>query len=110
MDHKTFETVLAGRLAKTQAVLGSKSKEYSSGDDRMHNFVRAGAMLGVSREKAALGMAAKHFVSVLDMVDAANTQKLSTAMIEEKFGDAINYLILLEAMLLERAAFSEVAK
>ena len=59
-------------------------------------------MLGGSREKALIGMLAKHLVSVLDMVDSFGKEDLpTTSFIDEKIGDSINYLILLEAMLKE---------
>jgi hypothetical protein len=35
-------------------------------------------------------------------VDEGKTSHLNNAMIDEKFGDVINYMILLEAMLKER--------
>ena len=60
-------------------------------------------------ERALIGMAVKHFVSIMDMVDevAYARQSLNTSnlpkdkYVEEKIGDMINYLILLEAMIKE---------
>ena len=59
-------------------------------------------MLGQSPEKALVGMLAKHLVSILDIVDAIPKQIPTPALVEEKIGDAVNYLILLEALLKER--------
>lgn len=102
MDSETFDRILDARLESTRKVLASKRKEYAAAGDRLHNFNRAARMLGGSREKALVGMMAKHWVSVLDMVDNIGTvNSPSYEMIEEKIGDSINYLILLEAMLKE---------
>jgi hypothetical protein len=70
----------------------------------MHNFNRAAAMLGCCPERALVGMLSKHLVSVLDLVDAIEQRgELPTVkLLEEKCGDSINYLILLEALVKER--------
>ena len=107
MNNKTFNEILERRLAITREILQKKATEYARNDavlgyDRLHNFNRASQMLGGSREKALIGMLAKHLVSVLDMVDSFGKEDLpTTSFIDEKIGDSINYLILLEAMLKE---------
>jgi hypothetical protein len=105
VNAEQFEKILDRRLELTKQVLAKKRKEYAGDDgDRLHNFNRAAAMLGVSREKALLGMWTKHIVSILDIVDGLSPVNVPTMeLIEEKVGDAVNYLILLEAMLKERA-------
>ena len=104
MNAEQFEKILDRRLELTKQVIAKKRKEYAGDDgDRLHNFNRAAAMLGVSREKALVGMWTKHIVSILDIVDGLSPVNMPTVeMVEEKIGDAINYLILLEAMLKER--------
>lgn len=105
MTHQDFEKYLADRLRRTLATLASKSVEYSSGGDRMHNFVVA---CGISTnpsatpEKMAWEFACKHFVSVRDLLMEKDSAAISADAIREKFGDAINYLILAEAMMLEK--------
>ncbi len=115
MNHKKFNELLDQIVKRTTSVLASKSKEYSTGIDKLHNFKRAGSMLQCSPEKALVGMWTKHIVSILDMVDELE-QKCGinqccfpsldpeefVSTIEEKIGDAINYLILLEALIKER--------
>ena len=98
MDAATFDAMLDARLAKTRAVLAAKAGEYAAPDDRLHNFKRAARMLGRTPAQACLGFLAKHLASVFDVVDG-RTQ--TPALIDEKVGDAINYLILLEALLTE---------
>ena len=59
-------------------------------------------MLRTTPEKALVGMWTKHIISILDIVDGLDKKLVPVEMIEEKIGDAVNYLILLEAMLKDR--------
>ena len=114
MKHKEFKKVLTRRLYLTKYILDKKNKEYASNDDKLHNFNRAGNMLNVSPEQALIGMWTKHIVSLLDIVDNINNygdeelikicngEGLTKEMLEEKIGDAINYLVILEAMIKNR--------
>ena len=100
MNHKTFDKIVDRRLSLIKEVLSNKAKEYMQEDDRLYNFKRAGKINNVSPEKALWGMSTKHLVSVIDLVEGADKIKIpSPDLIEEKIGDMINYLILLEAML-----------
>lgn len=114
MNVKKFNEMLEERIVKTRAVLESKNKEYASDTDKLHNFKRAGTMKQETPEKALVGMWAKHIISLLDIVDRIDKDEeeeltkvclgkgLTKHMLEEKIGDAINYLILLEALIKER--------
>lgn len=125
MEHEKFNELLKEILDRTTNVLASKSAEYASDSDKLHNFKRAGAMLGCSPEKALVGMWTKHIISILDIVDEIDMQqsthfkklkkvfakrffkkyygkKMHIAVVEEKITDAINYLILLEALIKEQ--------
>jgi len=99
-----FDAIVKARLKKIQTVLVAKGKEYSSEDDRFHNFNVAGRIAGTTPEKALYGMMLKHEVSVLDLIEMAGTDttELDEGMIDEKIGDNINYLILLEGLLKKR--------
>lgn len=103
MNSQTFDHIVAKRLELIKSILIKKRAEYApDGGDRLHNFNRAAAMLKQTRERALMGMLSKHLVSLLDMVDGFDNKKMpSFALIEEKIGDAVNYLILLEAMMKE---------
>jgi hypothetical protein len=109
MTHEQFTRHLEARLAKTREVLAQKATEYST-DDRMHNFHQAAAFQGITRHQALMGMLAKHLVSVQDLVRATAAGKLPTVeRVEEKIGDSINYLILLEAMFYEDTSLESLA-
>jgi hypothetical protein len=93
-----FEAILESRLSAIKQVLGNKAKEYAIGD-RLYNFKRAAEILRVKPQEALLGMLMKHLVSVLDLVEGSIPP--TEYMVNEKIGDAINYLILLEAIFKE---------
>lgn len=105
VDQQKFDEILDRRLELIRSILSRKRVEYApDSGDRLHNFKRAADMLGCSRERALVGMLAKHLISVLDMVDSLDCDCVfpSVELIEEKIGDSINYFILLEAMMKER--------
>jgi hypothetical protein len=100
-----FTEVVNNRLDQTMKVLLRKETEYATTTDRFHNFKVAARKLNCTPERALLGMMIKHVVSIEDIVDSLETDnpKLDVDLIYEKIGDNINYLILLEGMLLQRA-------
>lgn len=100
-----FNEVVEERINKIRQVLVKKEEEYAKGNDRFHNFNVAARTLNCSPERALLGMMMKHVVSVLDIIetiDDLSQPPLQIYLIDEKIGDNINYLILLEGMLLKR--------
>jgi len=99
-----FNEVLQQRLDKIQQILFVKGREYASNTSRYHNFEVAARFTDTSKEKALVGMMLKHWVSVLDLVEIAtlSPERLSIEQVDEKIGDSINYLILLEGMLVGR--------
>ena len=102
MNLNWFERLARARMNEClKLCCGKKNLEYSRGGDKLHNFKRAGDMLGVTPEKALVGMFAKHLVSILDMVDDLPVLPDKEIM-EEKITDSINYLLLLEALIKER--------
>jgi len=103
MNHEVFEALLEKRLALTRRILASKNAEYANDSDKLHNFKRAAAMLGCSKEKALVGMWTKHIISILDIVEKIENygEYPDTKLLEEKIGDSVNYLILLEACVKE---------
>lgn len=105
MKIDVFEKLLNRRLLLIRDTLHSKGDEYSTEEDRLHNFKEAAALTGEWSSKVLLGMLVKHWVSIQDLVSRDGMLllggNLPPALIDEKIGDAINYLILLEAVLKE---------
>ncbi len=101
MNQALFDGVVENQCRHIKATLSSKGLEYGR-EDRLHNFKRAAALAATSPIMAARGMLAKHIVSVWDMVDDAEAGNLAAeSFIEEKIGDAINYLVLMRALFFE---------
>lgn len=97
MTNGTFKKILDFRIKKIRETLDKKAEEYSRGD-RLYNFKRAGEIMRTDPENSLMGMFMKHLVSVIDIVE---TGDYTNDLLNEKIGDAINYLILLEAILKE---------
>jgi hypothetical protein len=103
MKIKEFSELLERRINKTREVLDKKNAEYADGaDDKLYNFKRAAKISGDTVKKTLAGMMLKHEVSIWDIIDGKRS--FTEAMIDEKIGDMINYLILLEAVLKENMA------
>jgi hypothetical protein len=103
MTHQDFQDILDSTLGLIGKVMDDKSKSYMRGGDKLHNFKRAAKIGETTPAKALLGMKLKHDVSILDIVDDIYADMfVEDGVIDEKIGDAINYLILLKAVLLER--------
>lgn len=109
MKNEEFDNIVDFRIDRILAILRIKAEEYARGD-RLSNFKRAAAMLGSTPERALVGMMAKHWVSILDMVDDIEKDiSHEPSVWNEKIGDSVNYLILLEALVIERAAIPPIA-
>lgn len=100
MTAEEFNKILERRLCRVRETLIAKAAEYAS-DDRLHNF-RAG-LGGVETSETPAqvlwGYLRKHLQSLYDMVDGLRAP--TPAAIDEKIGDAVVYLCLLEALFLE---------
>lgn len=99
MTHDEFDKLLERRIELITDVLASKACEYADGEDRLYNFKRAARIGETTPAKALKGMLLKHLVCVFDLIDL---EASNTKLIDEKLGDTINYLILLEALLKEK--------
>ena len=96
-----FEILVENRCRAIKEVLTQKAKEYASDESRFHNFEMAARKRDTTPEDALMGMKVKHDISVDDLVKWAkeSPEKLNNDIINEKIGDSINYLILLEGLL-----------
>lgn len=103
MTEKEFQDVLTTRLTKIKDILGSKAKEYASEGDKLHNFNVGARITGQTREKVLWGFALKHYISFMDILDDLELGIIpSEALVDEKIGDLINYLILAEASIKQK--------
>lgn len=106
MTKDQFNEILEQRITSIREVLEAKGDEYSSDKDRLHNFKSGAELENFSKTPAEVcwGFFLKHLVSIRDLIEVNKCGNLSGhGRINEKIGDAINYLILLEAILKEYA-------
>lgn len=103
MTPEAFDKLVDDALAGTREVLVSKAAEYASPDDRLHNFKKGAAILRCTPAQTCLSYLTKHLASIVDIVERYDERGTlcSREMLDEKFGDAINYLLLLKACLLD---------
>lgn len=99
MSAQEFDTLLQQWLERIERVLGSKAAEYAQTEDRLFNFRRAAHINNQSMPQALWGMASKHLVSVMDLVEGRLDP--TPEIVQEKCTDLVNYIILLSATLLE---------
>jgi uridine kinase len=105
MNTAEFNKVIEKRIDLIKLIMLSKGKEYSTDSDKFHNFKQSvGISFHTCPEKIAWEFATKHFQSIKDTLDSVDNGAVNFTdkYIEEKIGDAINYLILIEGMLKER--------
>ncbi len=102
MTDKDFNNIVSNRLEQCRNTLTTKNKEYSSDVCRLHNFKTAARIDNETPEQALWGMYKKHLVSVIDLKNAPDTATLE--LIHEKITDTVNYMLLLEGLLVERIA------
>lgn len=112
LPQSDFQDIVEDQIQHIRKTLANKQQEYAPGDDdAMHNFNVAMAIEQVqtnvtkTREDTIWDMAKKHYVSIMDMrVDlmlGRPTNKITVPYINEKFGDMINYFILLKASFMQ---------
>lgn len=100
MTAQEFNVLLERRIQKMRDVLQAKANDYAS-EDRLHNFKSQPLdNLKETPEQVLWGYMRKHIQSVYDMI--MGLKPVTEASVDEKLGDCINYLALLEALFSER--------
>lgn len=85
-------------LDRVKELLTVKALEYIRNDNPFHNFERGSDLLQLSRESVICSYMTKHIISIMDLVDDSDEQKIiSEELIDEKINDTIAYLIILKA-------------
>lgn len=100
MRHDDFQKLVLDFQEYQRNTMLKKNHEYAPGDDKLANFKKAAKMTGKTPEECLWMFCAKHLVSVQDIVngEAGYTPEI----LREKAGDISCYLILLEALMMER--------
>lgn len=102
MEQNEFAMILDNRIVKMRDGLITKGKEYARGD-RLSNFKKAASAMSCTPEKACVSFWMKHVISINDIVNDLDKGVVAPMSVwEEKIGDGIAYLVLLEAQVRER--------
>lgn len=106
MKAEQFNEIVVNRVEACKNVLIQKAEEYATDEDRLANFKVSGRMKDCGPEEALRGIWVKHLASIFMLIDDLEAGKLNEipddAWMKEKFTDNMNYLMLLEALLIER--------
>jgi len=103
MHQKLFDKIVTDRCEDIVQKLLVKGREYRRNDNVFHNFDRGAAVIGQIPEKVLYGFMLKHLVSVMDMLDDIEKGKIPPApVVDEKVGDIMVYMVILEAMIKNR--------
>lgn len=102
MTQEKFNVFAKNFVKKTTSVLYAKGKSYAlNRNDRLEHFKRAAEYLSTTPKEACLAQLTKHLISIRDMVCANDGTVFSPEQWDEKIGDAINYLVLLRALVID---------
>jgi len=103
MKVKNFKKLLEERFSKTRKVYSKKMNEYANDLDVFLSFKKGvGFSFQNTPEGVAWEYACKHFESIKTIISKLPDEVPSDELVDEKIGDAINYLIILEGLIKER--------
>jgi len=101
MTTREFNARCASQINRCLSLLDVKKDEYGMSGDRLHNFRAASQLTGRAMPEVLAMFMLKHIVSIYDMCLSCDILEISEDMWKEKIGDAINYLLLLSAMVIK---------
>ena len=100
MTEEGFQQVVRERCDTIVSLLAIKGKEYRRKDNPFHNFERGAKITNETPFEVLDGFLLKHLISYRDMLNDIKEGKIpSLGLVEEKFGDIINYFVLQEAQI-----------
>jgi len=102
MKAEEFDGILQNRVLDLQEVLSIKGIQYADETDRLKNFKDAARFQGCEPEQALLGFVSKHVIALKDFIAQVEDNQVPYHQWDEKIGDIIAYLVLLDALLKER--------
>lgn len=100
MTKDQFNKEVCNIMGKCYALLNAKAAEYATDEDRLSAFKEAALLSKNTAETIAVNYMLKHIMSINDM--SKRPWKYSPEMWDEKLGDAINYLLIIKALIAER--------
>ena len=103
MKIQEFKKLLESRFDKTRETYSRKMNEYATDLDVFQSFKEGvGFSFQDTPEGVAWNYASKHFESIKNIISKIPDEIPSHELVDEKIGDAINYLIIIEGLIKER--------
>lgn len=106
MIKSRFQSLITQQFERLRVLTATKGEEYArSDDDQLANFKRQAADLGTEPEKILGVYLNKHLDSIKTYIKAKKADQPAPALsepIECRIDDAILYLLLLKAMIVEQ--------
>lgn len=106
MIPSAFDAIVQNVFKKLDDISKTKGKEYANSGDRLANFKRLHEKIGVTPETVCLIFGTKHMDSIDSYVKTLESTGLEPTGLSEpidgRIQDAIMYLLLLYALILER--------
>ena len=99
MTNEEFTIEVENSFNRSKKTLIKKAKEYAGEVDRLDNFKRAGQALNITPTEALMGMVMKHIIAISNMVK--DPEEYTMSQWHERTGDIKNYMVLLEALLID---------
>lgn len=111
-SHKRFNELVNDTVDQIHKLSSLKGGEYAGDDDRLANFRRNAAALGLPMESIWAVYCAKHWDAVMQYIQDMNSGKTRERMepISGRVDDIIVYMILLKAMLDESSRTKEAVE
>lgn len=100
MKVEDFDLLVDKIQNRCKRVLVKKAAQYAGDEDRLENFQRAAKLMDGTPPEVCFALASKHLVSIAMMLEEPETDHTKKQW-DEKITDAINYLILFEACLID---------
>lgn len=103
MNRTKFDQLVQETIESTAKLLIQKGAEYAGDEDRLSNFKRGAAHIGVTPLQVALIYTSKHFDAIATYIrnDARGATQILSEPIEGRLDDLINYALLLKALIAE---------
>tara|TARA_R100001463_G_scaffold61900_1_gene114765 strand:+ start:1343 stop:1660 length:318 start_codon:yes stop_codon:yes gene_type:complete len=103
MKIKEFKKLLENTFEKSRKTYDHKMNEYATDLDVFQSFkLGVGFSFQDTPEGVAWNYACKHFESIKNIISKVSDEVPTDELLDEKIGDAINYLIIIKGLIKER--------
>lgn len=109
MKQKQFDDIIQNTIETSLTTLTEKNASYNPNEDKLAGFKTAARLRGVTPLQALSGMKVKHTSFVQDVLEGRIALP-SEEVIQEKFGDEINYLLLALCLIAEMREDEDLEK